>query len=436
MLALAFLPFLGFVRRLADKAIVPAGLDPLLLVGPVVAGACGLAALLVPAHRERLTGLALVGAGLALIVLAQSANPLGGDPGGNAASLLFWGAPLAWFFAGRFVLDDDSVQRLLTLLVHVGVIVAAYGVAQSQVGFPSWDTAWIARTGYDALNVGEASRSFASFPSSAEYGLWVASALVVAVTRRGWFDTRTWPIVVGVLILALVLSGTRGPLIFAAVALMAVCSLQAERRAWLRFGLLLVLTFGALKLAAPGLESLAARTGDDLVRHQLQGLADPTDARDSTLVLHLELVVDGLRSSLQQPWGVGTGATSPAAEPARGAAGATEVDFSNAFVSLGAVGGVLYLVFVAGSLAKTVRLHRRHVAVALPLVAVLIVNVGQWWTGGHYALSALIWATLGWLAARTEPGAQRGRLRTDARARRRSAGSRSSSRQWRPAWLR
>src|SRR4051812_19749378 len=158
LVTLFFLPFLALVRRLliADTGWVPN--DPLLLVAPVVALFLLYRLYTLEGRRldrDRLATLILMLIGFAIL---QAFNPLGA--GGIIASLgglLFLAIPLLWFFIGRRVTDDRIVSLLLQVVVAIAVVVALYGLYQTDYGpgnrLPSWDQNWFEVAGYNALDV-------------------------------------------------------------------------------------------------------------------------------------------------------------------------------------------------------------------------------------------------------------------------------------------
>src|SRR5262249_4421724 len=123
----------------------------------------------------------------------------------------------------------------------------------------------------------------------------------------------------------------------------------------------------------------------------------------STRLVHLKLAWNGITSSVHHPLGEGTAATNGAAgvnaSSALAQSQATEVDITNAFVGLGIAGGVLYLGVVALTLYRAVRGYFAGADAMLGVIGVLIVGLGQWLTGGNYALSSLIWLLIGVVAA-------------------------------------
>jgi hypothetical protein len=99
------------------------------------------------------------------------------------------------------------------------------------------------------------------------------------------------------------------------------------------------------------------------------------------------------------PVGQGITATTLAGEEL-GRGRSTEVDISNAFVSLGGLGGLAYLGLVALALSTTLRLAvRTRSAVSLACLGSLVVVLGQWLNGGFYAVSPLVWLAVGFVVA-------------------------------------
>ena len=130
-----------------------------------------------PLAPDLLSKLILLFMGLSVV---QIANPRGGGVLVGMRGLLYVTVPLMWFFIGRELLDQSATVRLMRLVVVLGVVVAAYGLLQSQLVHPVWDRAWVDQVatvrGYSSLNVGGTLRSFGTFSSSGEYA---------ALRRRG-----------------------------------------------------------------------------------------------------------------------------------------------------------------------------------------------------------------------------------------------------------
>jgi hypothetical protein len=394
----------GFVRRVTSVGDVANGYDPFVLVG-----ALGIGVLLVVgtarAGGRGLSGLAQTVLILQILILLSAANPAQGGLEVGAAGLLLVLVPTLGFWIGRALVDDRTLRRLLVLVVALAVPTAVYGLVQTYSGFPSWDASWIQASGYAALNVGDATKPFGPFPSASEYALFVALGLVVAfVLALPPIRARVALWAVPLLAVAMFLASARG-IVFASVGALALIA-----AAWRRLPLAGAVVLGVVAIVlVPSVVGRLAPSGDSgqtgaLVQHQVSGLSNPFDTRDSTALIHLSMITDGIRSAVSAPAGVGVGSVTLAAERFGGTARTTEADPSNLAVALGAPGFVAYVVLlllVVGR-AYTLAVTRRD-ALSLGVLGLLVVTALQWFNGGQYTVALLIWLAMGWLdRARTE----------------------------------
>lgn len=395
-LTLLFLVCLGTVRRMLIPAAGWSAFDPLLLVGPTVGILTAARALFGrrATAGDLLSRLVLLLLGLTLL---EVANPAGLGVMANLIGLLFVGAPLLWFFIGQAFADRALVGRLLFGGALLGGLVAAYGLVQTFAGLPSWDQAWVDTTGYHALRIGATTRAFGSFPSAAEYATFLGIGMVVtlgALTLRRLVMLLLLPF----LATALFLESSRGILLFTGFAALLAGALRTGR-GWraavvVATGIAVVLVGG--RYAVPAAQTAAQQADDPLVTHQVQGLTDPLNPESSTLVLHWQLVLAGLASSVTHPLGLGPASTNLAATRSGGDQSGAEVDIVNEFTNSGLLGGLLLLAIIAVTLSRAARLSLRTRDPALvALTAVLVVTLGQWLNGGFYALSPLVWLLAG-----------------------------------------
>jgi hypothetical protein len=401
LVTITYLVLMAFVRRLLISTTGWWQTDPLLLVGPVIAGLLIVKLFVLerrPIAQDLLSKLVVL---LVAVSVVQAANPAGGGPGVGVVGLLYVAVPLLWFFIGRELLDDASAEHVFRLVVVLGVLVAIYGLVQSQLGHPSWDDDWVNLAGYDALHVGDVVRPFGTFSSSAEYALFVGSAFVVAVALvlRGHALAL---LALPVLAVALFLASARSAMITAVFAAVVLVGLRTRRPVR---ALAVIVVAGGLAVGAytafGSSLSAASGSGNQLVSHQLSGITDPLDPNSSTLLLHFAIAVDGIQWSLHHPLGQGTASTNVGGK-SRGSgdhsAGSTEVDVSNAFVAFGPLGGILYLAIVLLVLYQAVRCLFAGRWAMLAIIGVLVVGLGQWLIGGNYALAPLIWLLIGAVA--------------------------------------
>ncbi len=407
---LLMLPFLALVRRLL---IADAGFrsdDPLLLVGPVVALFLLYRIYLVEGRRsdDRLFKLVVA---LLVVAVAQVFNPFAvGGILAAAGGLLFVGVPLLWFLVGRELGDRAGVTLLLYATIVVAVVVAVYGLLQTQYGtIASWDQAWLDANGYGALFVsanetGNALRPFSTFSSNQEY----ASYLSIAVTFVGALALRRRfgaALALPVLVAALFLAGGRGALVLTAIA--GVVLLALLTRNWLA-GILVVLAgigvaYGAAATFGPRIDRAAGIGGDAVVERNVTGILRPLDPNKSTVVAHWDIIVDGFVKGVRNPAGHGTGATTIATSLTGTESQDSENDISNAFVNLGIVGGLLYVAIIVLMFRTVFRRYvRRRDALSLAVAGLLVVTFGQWLNGGLYAVAPLLWFLAGW-ATRPRP---------------------------------
>ena len=411
-----YLVFVALLRRVFLPEAPWVSADPMLLVGPLVAVVLLVKAFVLD-HRPWVPDAIsrLVLAVLALTFI-EVVNPDGGGIGAGIAGLMFMAVPLLWFFVGREFLRPH-LDGLMALIVVLGTVVACYGLWQTQVGDPPWDVNWLNTPGASAFNslyFGGTARAFGTFSSFTEYALFVGTALVAAAafTIRG---RLIGALPLPVLAVALFLASGRGPLISAVVGVIVMLGLRSGRAVTA-----LVVTVAAVGAGFVGLHfggsALSGATSGSgaLISHQISGLTNPLDPSSSTLLVHVQEVINGFKASVSHPFGQGTAVTNNAAglvhtnptantQPSVSAVGAgtmtTEVDISNAFVALGIPGGALYVILVVLVLVQAVRSYLRGRAELLPIIGILVAGLGEWENGGFYALAPLIWMLVGVVAA-------------------------------------
>jgi len=135
-----------------------------------------------------------------------------------------------------------------------------------------------------------------------------------------------------------------------------------------------------------------------LVTRQVEGILDPGNEEKSTAGGHLQMIRDGLIAGFTEPAGSGLGASTLAGQKYGGRTVNSEVDFANVMISVGLLGGVLYVAIIVNVLNKAVRWWRiERTPLALVTVGVLVATLGGWLIGGEYSMAALIWLLIGFL---------------------------------------
>lgn len=399
---IVWLAALGLTRRLISHGFAgPGQMDPLLLVEPLM-----LVILLVVAAdhgafklRTRLGTTITVFIGLLVL---GALNPLQGSLFAGLSSLIFF-VPLAAFWIGR-AMSDQTLKRALLVYAVCAIPAALYGLLQISSGFPSWDQAWIDAQGYTALQVGSATRPFSSFSSAAEYATFLSLGIIIWM----WLGRRALrPVSLAALALlgiSVFYQSSRGSVvaICAAVALVAGAKRGLPFFASVAVGVALLASIPAIaKHFEPS--SYGSSNTAQLTQHEVQGLANPFDSKQSSATAHLSLLIGGVQSAFRNPLGSGISAVTIAGSKFGATASASsETDPSNAAIALGLPGLIAYVVLLVLAIGNAYRLAQRtRDPLALTALGVLVVLVPQWLNGGQYAAAFVPWLVLGWVDART-----------------------------------
>lgn len=228
--------------------------------------------------------------------------------------------------------------------------------------------------------------------------------------RRGGWTGWLGRALLGLVLIALLASAlffvsSRGPVVMTLFAVVVLWVVRARRPAyWLpRLILGLALGIAVVVWSLSSVQQSESGRVEALITHQVMGLLEPFNPQ-LTAASHASLFLNGLaEGTFYNPLGRGLGATTIAttkfsdADSTDGAdTGGTEVDLSNMFVSLGIVGGVIYMVIIILVLLIALRYwHKSRTLVGLAILGILVFGLGQWLNGGQYAVSALIWFAIG-----------------------------------------
>ena len=399
-----WLAALGMVRRLLSHGFSSGGpADPLLLVAPFAL------LILVMAANERgafQTRTRLSTAMMALITVIGfgAVNPLQGSLVAGLTALVFF-LPLCAFWVGRGFAEDSTLRRMMLVYAICAVPAAAYGLLQISNGFPSWDQEWIERSGYAALQVGDAVRPFSSFSSASEYAVFLSIAILAWGILARRFARPVSIAAIALLSASVFYQSSRGSV----VSLLAAVALIVAAKRRLSLGMAITLAVGILALLplvagrfAPATYGTDAKS--QLIQHQLEGLANPFDAESSTASAHMSLIVGGIKEGFRQPLGHGISTITIAGKKFGGSlVGGTEADASNAAVAMGLPGLLAFLAVFWIGFGQAYRLARRTQSpMALLALGVLTVTANQWLNGGRYAVAFLPWLLLGFVDRRTE----------------------------------
>lgn len=406
---LLWLPFLSLVRRLLISEAGWTQNDPLLLVAPLVALFLCYRIFVVEKRElapDRLSQLVLL-----LLVLAFFGvfNPFGASGiVGGLAGLLYMGVPLLWFLIGREVGDRRSITVLMYAVVLISVGIGAYGLYQTEFGsLPQWDIDWYEITGYAGASVGTTEagdpifRPWGTFSSNSEYSGYLAFAVVFAIAML-YHRRPALVIAFPVLILAIFLAGGRSVMALTLLTLVVLTALRTRNKAAALVVVVLGigLTYGAALGFGERLDRAANLTGSATAERQAGGLLNPLDPNESTFLSHWANLGNAIGEGVRNPIGKGTGAANIGARVTgdEDAGQETDIDIGDAFVGLGVVGGVVFVLIVILSFKRVFGRYLRGKPDPLlfAVAGMMVVNFGQWLQGGHYAASALMFFMLGW----------------------------------------
>lgn len=401
--------FLGLFRR-----IIPSGGnatlsgDPLLLVAPFII----VLLLIVSITRGSLkyrSSLANAVALLTLVAIVEATNPLQGSLRVGLGGILYLALPMFAFWIGRALLDKRTLKRLMNLVAVLAIFEAIYGLDQTLAGFPSWDVKWLHTAGYTALSVGGSTRAFGTFSSSTEYALFLGIGLIcwIALMRGAGRRRLLFGICASALLgTALILDSSRSTVLLPVVALGVMASARLGRRlsgaliaVVISLGILIVVagqfvgTQATTRPTSPNsTQNISAFTG-----HLVSGLADPT-GKQSTLGAHTGELIQGLKESVTQPLGQGTGSVSQAATHFTGHSLGTEVDPGNAGVAFGVVGVLLYILVALRTFTTAYsEASTRRDAISLAVLGISVVTFLRWLNGDLYSVAWFFWLTIGWI---------------------------------------
>jgi hypothetical protein len=413
-----FLLTLGDLRRIVGIFAGVPSLDPLLLVGAAVAVYVAVPVLLRLKVNEVLSKAVL---GLTVLMVLEVFNPRQGSFLVGLSGALFCLVPLLWFWIGRRYATERMVFLLFyRVFVPMGVLAALLGIYQTYVGFLPWEETWIKAVGssYSALNLGGGHvRSFGFSVNSVEYGnlLVIASVGIIAAVLAG---NQVYALLLPVMFYAMILASMRGGLLKLLLASATMWALSGKgSKAWLpRLVLAFIVGLGCMvyMFGSRGDDSGAgaplgkkASSAQYATRHVTQGLSHPFDSRYSTAGNHWELFEGGIASGFSYPIGSGLGFVTLGAGKFGGqpsGSGSSEVDISDQFITLGAVGGFLYLFIIGLTFKRAVTYVKRSPrALGLPLIGLFLSLLGGWIALGQYAVAPMVWIFIGFLARETAP---------------------------------
>lgn len=402
-----FLFLLGDIRRIVGLYIGFPTQDPLLLVGPAVTLLLSLPIL----YRLRLTDpISKAVFAVTVLMTLEIFNPRQGSLTVGLTGAFFQLIPLLWFWIGRRYGTDQVIFTLLfRLVLPLAVLATALGFWQIYIGFLPWQAEWVkmASAHYHSLSIAGFTRAFGFSVNGIEYVnlLLIGSTSVLGAFFAG---RRVYVLLFPFLGAGLFLASSRQPILKLLIAVALAWSLRGKSRTWAaRLPIAIGIGVGLLALvltrAGGGSEDSgqpkATSAAQASTQHQVQGLAHPL-GKGSTAQGHIHYFLGGIRQGFVYPIGSGLGVVrgGVADKEDTGAAelNTTEYDISDSFITMGAVGGLLYVAIVFLVIRKAISFNRSAPAyVALPVVGIVVAMIGSWTALGQYGVAPFMWFIIG-----------------------------------------
>ncbi|MBC8103076.1 MAG: hypothetical protein H7Z41_10870 [Cytophagales bacterium] len=409
-----YMTTMGGFRRLLIPAFGYTELDPLLLVGPIVAVLCFVNLV----TNKQLRPTTKVGK-WTLVLMALMAvavvNPLQGSILVGISGIFFYIVPIMWYCVGRNTGTPQIMTALIRTLLVITILGALLGLKQGFFGFSDAEQLWFRESGFSLAVIGT-QRTMSFFTAPSEYGSFLSIGIVIAFS---YFLRGARLAVVPMLLLfyGLLLTSQRGAVVGTAGACMVMWAVQGRSvRAWIPriVAAALVLGIGgyiSLKQLSSVTEAVGGNDGGAvMLNHQIEGLTDPF-GKGSTAGGHLALIGWGIMGGIRTPIGHGLGSTTMGSGRFGGTATfSSEYDIGSMFWSLGVFGGVVFVGMIVATY-RTLGLYWYHTRSHIPLVmiGILVTSQGSWLAPGHYAQSAIVWIMIGcvdriWRDGRLIPG--------------------------------
>ena len=398
-----YLIFMGWLRRSLISSTGYLSNDPIILVSALVSILFFIRLIFtkkVPNYTE-LSRLITI---LLIVMFLEVFNPLQGGIMVGASGIIFYIVPILWYFIGLSKGTSQVLDRLLRLAVIVGLFESVMGYNQTRNGLTDVEKYWtmVAGGGSQTLAGVGVSRSFGTFLSFSEY---VSSLIVACSVSWAMFLRKKYIYLLffSISFISLFISSSRTGLIALLFAIILTWALQGlTPKIWIP-RLVLALIVGLWGVGS-GLNAVKeinvdARTAA-LVNHEIDGLTDPF-AKNASSHAHIRLITNGITEGFRIPIGHGLGASTLAAkkfgtELSTESGISSENDYANMFYSLGALGGIFYILICIKIWVVMIRYWNESRDVAALVLLVLMAGLqGQWLTGAHYAQTMFFWFSIG-----------------------------------------
>jgi hypothetical protein len=336
---------------------------------------------------------------LLVIMSLEVLNPLQGGLEVGVAGIMFYIVPVLWYYEARRAAIEGGADAFIRAVMIISTIGVMYATYQFFYGFTLGETMWAQQQMNSASQIGGVTRPMSFFNHSGEYARFSALLAVMCIAYWVYHRRPAALTPVPILLAAVFFTGVRGSLLNVFSVGTAMFAVQGRTiRSWIPRGIVAVLiAIAALVWSLKQAEQQEYSAGTQkVVNHTVGGLLNPLDRSKSTAGVHTEMALAGLKKGFTSPLGMGLGATTLAAMKFGGNLQSTEVDISNLYVSLGLVGGTLYVFIVARFLLTAFRLwYWKRTWTSLCLLAVLLFSHFQYLNSGLYAQCMFAWTCIG-----------------------------------------
>jgi len=402
------LPFLGMIRHIILLRAGQTALDPLLLVTSAVAVLIFASMVLQKTMDFGGTAMSAVVFMLLLVGILQVFNPQQASTYPQALLIGVTGVminlvPISFFFIARTLSDDEMIAKVVRLVTILGAIAAVYGLVQVYVGFRGFEKSWMAENGYGALTVGSTTRPFSIFNNAAEYAAYAHYAFVAGFAWLLFAPKGKRTLMLGLVCVVAYsgfLIGSRGYTVKVALAIALLIAVRARSR-MIGMALLITLLGSAILWSASTTSTDKIQEKEpgapQLIEQQVRALADPFDRHKSTLPVHWDQFREGITFAVtKRPLGLGTGVATRAGAKFGGVSAGTELDIGDSFLSLGILGGMLYIGTIVLGIVQATRTRKLLGGPTwMAAWAMILTSVGAWLNGGLYSVIVLTWFMLG-----------------------------------------
>ncbi|MEM7655895.1 MAG: O-antigen ligase family protein [Bacteroidota bacterium] len=156
------------------------------------------------------------------------------------------------FFAGLYGLKEvKHIRRLAHIWLGLATLVGSYGLIQATLGFSAFELEWLLSdyANYESIFTEKRLRTFSILQDPGTFGIFMGHSallglIILLKTSSNWPKKVLLAGAVGVMLVAMVLSGTRTTFVMTAASFAFIMWVSLNRRIWLTGGILATLLVG------------------------------------------------------------------------------------------------------------------------------------------------------------------------------------------------